>query len=129
MNEFMLVFFYFQVKKVVKTTTTRTVIPSVSDTLSLDGGGSVTGGYTAPMVYRQGPGGGVPMEYPTHTVPRNYHYGPPMGYEDYRGPPSEAYASLTRGARMDERYRYRSFKITSSPDERSKSTITSSFNV
>uniref|UniRef100_A0A8C4H629 Catenin (cadherin-associated protein), delta 1 n=1 Tax=Dicentrarchus labrax TaxID=13489 RepID=A0A8C4H629_DICLA len=96
------------VKKVVKTTHTRTVIPSVSDTLSLDGGGSVTGmgGYTAPMVYRQGPGAGVPMDYPTHTVPRNYHYGPPAGYDDYRtGPPSETYASLSRGARMDDRYR------------------------
>ncbi|KAM7009778.1 catenin delta-1 isoform 3-T5 [Tautogolabrus adspersus] len=98
------------VKKVVKTTHTRTVIPSVSDTLSLDGGGSVTGmgGYTTPMdrVYRQAPGVGVPMDYPTHTVPRNYHYGPPVGYEDYRtGPPSEAYTSLSRGARMDDRYR------------------------
>uniref|UniRef100_A0A665WCG8 Catenin delta-1-like n=1 Tax=Echeneis naucrates TaxID=173247 RepID=A0A665WCG8_ECHNA len=98
------------VKKVVKTTTTRTVIPSVSDTLSLDGGGSVTGmgGYTAPMdrVYRQAPSGGVPMDYPTHTVPRNYHYGPPGGYDSYRtGPPSEPYTSLTRGARMDDRYR------------------------
>uniref|UniRef100_A0AAQ6A918 Catenin (cadherin-associated protein), delta 1 n=1 Tax=Amphiprion ocellaris TaxID=80972 RepID=A0AAQ6A918_AMPOC len=91
------------VKKVVKTTTTRTVIPSVSDTLSIDGGGSVTGmaGYTTPMdrVYRPGPGGpGVPMDYPTHTVPRNYHYGPPAGYDDYHaGPPSETYASLNRG--------------------------------
>ncbi|XP_060903369.1 catenin delta-1 isoform X3 [Labrus mixtus] len=98
------------VKKVVKTTHTRTVIPSVSDTLSLDGGGSVTGmgGYTTPMdrVYRQAPGGGVPMEYPTHTVPRNYIYGPPAGYDDYRtGPPSEAYTSLSRGACMDDRYR------------------------
>lgn len=94
----------------MKTTTTRTVIPSVSDTLSLDGGGSVTGmsSYSQPMdrVYRQGPAVGVPMDYPTHTVPRNYHYAPP-GYDDYRtGPPSETYASLTRGARMDERYRY-----------------------
>ncbi|XP_038570287.1 catenin delta-1 isoform X2 [Micropterus salmoides] len=98
------------VKKVVKTTTTRTVIPSVSDTLSLDGGGSVTGmgGYTTPMdrVYRQVPGGGMPMDYPTHTVPRNYHYGPPGGYDDYRtGPPSDTYTSLSRGARMDDRYR------------------------
>lgn len=100
-----------KVKKVVKTTTTRTVIPSVSDTLSLDGGGSVTGmgGYTTPMdrVYRQVPGGGMPMDYPTHTVPRNYHYGPPGGYDDYRtGPPSDTYTSLSRGARMDDRYRY-----------------------
>lgn len=92
-------------KKVVKTTTTRTVIPSVSDTLSVDGG-SVVGGYTPPMVYRQTPGGVVPMEYPTHTVPRNYHYGPAGGYDDYRGgPPSETYTSLSRGARMDDRYR------------------------
>ncbi|KAG7458472.1 hypothetical protein MATL_G00220700 [Megalops atlanticus] len=91
------------VKKVVKTVTTRTVIPSVSDTLSLDGGGSVTGGYsTMDRVYRQG--GGVGGDYP--TVPRNYHYGPPGGYDDYRpGPPSEAYSSLSRGAHMDDRYR------------------------
>uniref|UniRef100_A0A671KGV2 Catenin delta-1-like n=1 Tax=Sinocyclocheilus anshuiensis TaxID=1608454 RepID=A0A671KGV2_9TELE len=94
------------VKKVTKTTTTRTVIPSVSDTLSLDGTGSVTGipGCNTPMdrVYRP-PGG--PMDYPTATVPRNYHYGPP-GYDDFRSyPPSEAYASLNRGTRMDDRYR------------------------
>ncbi|XP_028834158.1 catenin delta-1 isoform X2 [Denticeps clupeoides] len=91
------------VKKVTKTTTTRTVIPSVSDTLSLDGGGSMTGmmGYNAPM-YRQ-PGG---MDYPTATVPRNYHYGPPGGYDDYRGgPPSDTYSSLSRMARMDPAYR------------------------
>ncbi|XP_035982866.1 catenin delta-1 isoform X3 [Fundulus heteroclitus] len=45
-------------------------------------------------------------DYPTATVPRNYHYGPVGGYEDYRGgPPSEAYASLSRGSHMDERYR------------------------
>ncbi|XP_077426187.1 catenin delta-1 isoform X2 [Vanacampus margaritifer] len=98
------------VKKVVMPITTRTVIPSISDTLSLDGGGSATGmgAYVPPMDrgYRQAPGVGVPMEYPTHTVPRNYQYGPPGGYEDYRaGPPSEPYASLNRGARMDDRYR------------------------
>ncbi|XP_015255244.1 PREDICTED: catenin delta-1-like isoform X1 [Cyprinodon variegatus] len=45
-------------------------------------------------------------DYPTATVPRNYHYGPVGGYEDYRpGPPSEAYPSLSRGSHMDERYR------------------------
>uniref|UniRef100_A0A667WJY0 Catenin delta 1 n=1 Tax=Myripristis murdjan TaxID=586833 RepID=A0A667WJY0_9TELE len=98
------------VKKPVKTTTTRTVIPSVSDTLSLDGGGSVTGMGSYPVsmdrVYRPVPGVGGPMDYPTHTVPRNYHYGPPGGYDDYRtGPPSDTYTSLTRGARMDDRYR------------------------
>lgn len=98
--------FPLQVKKVIKTTTTRTVIPSVSDTLSLDGGGSVTGGggYPTPMAYR--PGAAVPMDYPTNTVPRNYHYGPPVGYADYRaGPPPDAYASLNRSAHMDDRYR------------------------
>uniref|UniRef100_A0A672QLB7 Catenin delta 1 n=1 Tax=Sinocyclocheilus grahami TaxID=75366 RepID=A0A672QLB7_SINGR len=94
------------VKKVTKTTTTRTVIPSVSDTLSLDGTGSVTGipvcNTPVDRVYRP-PGG--PMDYPTATVPRNYHYGPP-GYDDFRSyPPSEAYASLNRGTRMDDRYR------------------------
>ncbi|XP_077574708.1 catenin delta-1 isoform X3 [Stigmatopora nigra] len=98
------------VKTVVKTTKTRTVIPSISDTLSLDGGGSMTGmgAYIPPVDrgYRQAPGVGVPMEYPTHTVPRNYQYGPSAGYDDYRvAPPSETYASLTRGARMDDRYR------------------------
>uniref|UniRef100_A0A672I0J3 Catenin (cadherin-associated protein), delta 1 n=1 Tax=Salarias fasciatus TaxID=181472 RepID=A0A672I0J3_SALFA len=105
-----------QVKKVVKTTTTRTVVPSVSDTMSLDGGGSMTGvgGYTTPMnqVYRPAPGGGgMPMDYPTQTVPRNYHYGPsPGGYGDYRaGPPSDNYASLSRSAHMDDRYRCHSF--------------------
>ncbi|KAM6972649.1 catenin delta-1 [Aplochiton taeniatus] len=99
------------VKKVIKTTTTRTVIPSISDNLSLDGGGSVSGsmvsGYGPPMErHYRGPGG-PGGDYPTHTVPRNYHYGPPPGaYDDYRaGPPSEAYASLSRGARMDDRYR------------------------
>ncbi|CAF90038.1 unnamed protein product, partial [Tetraodon nigroviridis] len=52
------------------------------------------------------PGAGAPMDYPTNTVPRNYHYGPPVGYNDYRtGPPSEAYASLNRSAHMDDRYR------------------------
>ncbi|XP_049337154.1 catenin delta-1 isoform X3 [Astyanax mexicanus] len=94
------------VKKVTKTTTTRTVIPSVSDTLSLDGTGSVTGmsGYNAPIdrMYRQP----THMDYPTSTIPRNFHYGPPGGYDDYRtGPPSETYASLNRGTRMDDRYR------------------------
>ncbi|XP_053711432.1 catenin delta-1-like isoform X2 [Synchiropus splendidus] len=87
---------------------TRTTIPSVSDALSMDGGGSMTGGYTHPMerIYRQAPGPAMPMDYPTHTVPRNYHYGPPGGYDEYvPGPTPEAYASLSRGARMEDRYR------------------------
>ncbi|XP_030643965.1 catenin delta-1 [Chanos chanos] len=91
------------VKKVTKTTTTRTVIPSVSDTMSLDGTGSVTGMSGFGPAYRQTP---APMDYPTATVPRNYHYGPTGGYDDYRsGPTSETYASLNRGAHMDNRYR------------------------
>ncbi|KAJ8373426.1 hypothetical protein AAFF_G00265530 [Aldrovandia affinis] len=98
------------VTKTVKTTTTRTVIPSVSDVLSVDGGGSVTGGVggggysTVDRVYR--PPGGVVGDYPASTVPRNYHYAPPRGYEEYRpAVPSEVYSSLSRGVRMDERYR------------------------
>lgn len=81
----------------------------MSDTLSIDGGGSLVGGYTSsPMDlgYRQGPAGVVPMDYPARTVPRNYNYAPVGGYDDYRtAPPSEAYTSLSRGARMDDRYR------------------------
>nr|XP_015209454.1 PREDICTED: catenin delta-1 [Lepisosteus oculatus] len=98
------------VKKVVKTVTTRTVIPSISDNLSLDGSvqGGMVGGVnnysTLDRVYRQGgPQGVVPqhgeMYTGTATVPRNYHYATigGGGYEDsgYRtGPPSDTYASL-----------------------------------
>lgn len=83
----------------------RTVMPS--DSMSIDGGLTVSGmgGYSATLdrPYRQ-PGA---MDYPTATVPRNYHYGPVGGYDDYRGgPPSEAFTSLSRGSHMDERYRY-----------------------
>uniref|UniRef100_W5MMP6 Catenin (cadherin-associated protein), delta 1 n=1 Tax=Lepisosteus oculatus TaxID=7918 RepID=W5MMP6_LEPOC len=100
------------VKKVVKTVTTRTVIPSISDNLSLDGSvqGGMVGGVnnysTLDRVYRQGgPQGVVPqhgeMYTGTATVPRNYHYATigGGGYEDsgYRtGPPSDTYASLSR---------------------------------
>lgn len=85
----------------------RTVMPS--DSMSIDGGLSVSGmgGYSATLdrPYRH-PGAG---DYPTATVPRNYHYGPVGGYDDYRGgPPSEAYTSLSRGSHMDDRYRYNS---------------------
>uniref|UniRef100_A0A7N6BTV4 Catenin delta 1 n=1 Tax=Anabas testudineus TaxID=64144 RepID=A0A7N6BTV4_ANATE len=81
----------------------RTVLPS--DTKSIDGGLSVSGmsGYSATLdrPYRHLGAG----DYPTATVPRNYHYGPIGGYDDYRpGPPSEAYTSLSRGSHMDERY-------------------------
>ncbi|XP_076594840.1 catenin delta-1-like isoform X2 [Chaetodon auriga] len=80
----------------------RTVLPS--DSMSIDGGLSMSGmgGYSATLdrPYRQ------PGEYPTATVPRNYHYGPVGGYNDYRGgPPSETYTSLSRGSHMDDRYR------------------------
>ncbi|XP_046904064.1 catenin delta-1-like isoform X1 [Hypomesus transpacificus] len=87
-----------------KVVTSRTVIP---DSMSIDGGLSVSGmgGYSATLdrAYRQG--GGIP-DYPMATVPRNYHYAPSGGYDDYRaGPPSDTYASLSRGTRMDDRYR------------------------
>uniref|UniRef100_A0A8C9W5H3 Catenin delta 1 n=1 Tax=Scleropages formosus TaxID=113540 RepID=A0A8C9W5H3_SCLFO len=79
----------------VHTFTTRTVIPSVSDTLSLDGGGSVTGvgNYAATLdrVYGQSR-----PDYPTATVPRNYHY----------APIPETYVSLMDGYRtLDSGYR------------------------
>uniref|UniRef100_A0A8D0CPQ9 Catenin delta 1 n=1 Tax=Sander lucioperca TaxID=283035 RepID=A0A8D0CPQ9_SANLU len=82
----------------------RTVLPS--DSMSIDGGLSVSGmgGYSATLdrPYRHA----GPADYPTATVPRNYHYAPVGGYDDYRGgPPSEAYTSLSRGSHMDERYR------------------------
>ena len=82
----------------------RSVHPS--EGLSVDGGmmAPSMGSYTATLDrYRQA----VPADYPTATVPRNYHYGPPAGYDDYRpGPPSEAYSSMSRGTRMDDRYRW-----------------------
>uniref|UniRef100_A0A3Q4AIT2 Uncharacterized protein n=1 Tax=Mola mola TaxID=94237 RepID=A0A3Q4AIT2_MOLML len=82
----------------------RTVLPS--DSMSIDGSLSMSGmgGYSATLdrPYRH-PGA---ADYPTATVPRNYHYVPVGGYDDYRGgPPSEAYTSLSRGSHMDERYR------------------------
>uniref|UniRef100_H2U043 Catenin delta 1 n=1 Tax=Takifugu rubripes TaxID=31033 RepID=H2U043_TAKRU len=78
----------------IKKPISRTVLPS--DALSIDAGLSMSGmgGYSATLdrPYRQ-PG----VDYPTATVPRNYHYGPIGGYDDYRGgPPSEAYTSLSR---------------------------------
>ncbi|XP_037531206.1 catenin delta-1 [Nematolebias whitei] len=80
----------------------RTVIPSL--TMSIDGGLSPgMGVYSATLDRPYRP---IPGDYPTATVPRNYHYGPVGGYDEYRGgPPSEAYTSLSRGSHMDERYR------------------------
>lgn len=95
--------FYLTLQQ-MKKPISRTVLPS--DSKSIDGGLSVSvmGGYSATLdrPYRHVGGG----DYPTATVPRNYHYGPVGGYDDYRaGPPSEAYTSLSRGSHMDERYR------------------------
>uniref|UniRef100_A0A665T5C2 Catenin delta 1 n=1 Tax=Echeneis naucrates TaxID=173247 RepID=A0A665T5C2_ECHNA len=73
----------------------RTVLPS--DSMSIDGALSVSGmgGYSATLDRPYRPA--VAGDYPTSTVPRNYHYGPVGGYDDYRGgPPSEAYTSLSR---------------------------------
>ncbi|XP_039623550.1 catenin delta-1 isoform X1 [Polypterus senegalus] len=107
------------VKKVVKTVTTRTVIPSMSDSLSVDGSVQGSNNYAATLdrMY-QGGRGVVPsnemyMGPPgTSTVPRNYHYADTGSYQrnyddiGYRpGPPPDAYASLSRVTRMDERYR------------------------
>ncbi|XP_077589612.1 catenin delta-1-like isoform X2 [Stigmatopora nigra] len=78
----------------------RTVLPN--DSMSINGGMSMSG-YSATLDRPYRPTAG---DYPTATVPRNYHYGPVGAYDDYRGgPPSEAYTSLSRGSHMDERYR------------------------
>uniref|UniRef100_A0A8C7YG63 Catenin delta-1 n=1 Tax=Oryzias sinensis TaxID=183150 RepID=A0A8C7YG63_9TELE len=100
-NHISFVSLLFQMKKPMS----RTVMPSES--MGLDGGITVPGmgvySATLDRPYRQ-PGA---ADYPTATVPRNYHYGPMVGgYDEYRGgPPSEAYTSLSRGSHMDERYR------------------------
>lgn len=88
----------------MKKPVSRTVMPSL--TLSIDGGLSPNMGvYSATLDRAYRPP--VASDYPTATVPRNYHYAPAGGYDEYRGgPPSEAYASLSRGSHMDERYRY-----------------------
>ncbi|KAJ3588213.1 hypothetical protein NHX12_011807 [Muraenolepis orangiensis] len=102
----------------------RTVHPY--DALSVDPGLRVPGmgSYSATLDrHRQA----VPADYPTTTVPRNYHYGPPAGYDDYRpGPPSETYSSLSRGThtenysslsrgtRTDERYRQMDYRTLDS---------------
>lgn len=104
-----LLFFFWRLFNQMKKPISRTVLPSES--MSIDGGLSVPGmsGYSATLdrPYRQ-PGA---VDYPTVTMPRNYHYGPVGGYDDYRGGPPSDYTSLSRGSHMDERYRYRgSFK-------------------
>ncbi|KAL4640627.1 catenin delta-1-like isoform X1 [Arapaima gigas] len=79
------------VKKVVKTVTTRTVVPSVSDVMSVDG----SGGYPGTMDHGHRAAGPPGRDYPSSTVPRGYQY----------GPPSDTYSSLGRAAQMDPRYR------------------------
>ncbi|RVE75833.1 hypothetical protein OJAV_G00002850 [Oryzias javanicus] len=79
--------------------TPSVVIPSVSD-------GEGSGTTPIDLRNNQGPGGGVPKDYPVSTVPRNHHYRPQGGSSDYSSPPhSDAYASLNKGARKDDRYR------------------------
>lgn len=97
----------------------RTVPPSQS---SMDGMLSPAMGVYSATLDRPYRPTGV-GDYPTATVPRNYHYAPVGGYEDYRpGPPSEAYTSLSRGSHMDERYRYRNTR-------NSEEVQTQNFNV
>ncbi|XP_069485135.1 catenin delta-1 isoform X3 [Ambystoma mexicanum] len=96
------------VKKVVKTVTTRTIqVPVGPDGLPLDGS-AVPGGYiqTLDRNFRtnNGDGGGYMGPVGTSTVPRNYHYND--GYGNPYDTGSEAnYSSLSRVARMDERFR------------------------
>ncbi|KAM4732113.1 catenin delta-1-like isoform 4-T4 [Anableps anableps] len=86
----------------MKKPVSRTVPPSQS---SIDGMLSAGMGVYSATLDRPYRPTGV-GDYHTGTVPRNYHYAPVGGYEDYRpGPPSEAYTSLSRGSHMDERYR------------------------
>uniref|UniRef100_A0A8C9T3E2 Catenin delta 1 n=1 Tax=Scleropages formosus TaxID=113540 RepID=A0A8C9T3E2_SCLFO len=78
------------VKKAVKTVTTRTVIPSVSDMLSVDGMGPYPG--TMDRGYRAA---GLPgRDYPSGPTPHGYQYAP-----------SDTYSSLGRGVHMEPRYR------------------------
>lgn len=106
-----------QVKKVVKTVTTRTVqqVPLGPDGLPLEtspvGGGS---GYVQTMdrnFRKNGTGGpGAYLGQPgTATLPRNYHYPDGYGrpYDDGGAYPGSehSYGSLSRVTRIDERYR------------------------
>ncbi|XP_043932561.1 catenin delta-1 [Protopterus annectens] len=93
------------VKKVVKTVTTRTVVPVAGDNMSDIS--SIQGSYiqTLDRKYR-GVNDGYAAQPGTATVPRNYHYADNYGrpYDDGY-PPMDNYSSLSRTARMDDRYR------------------------
>ncbi|XP_042302292.1 catenin delta-1 isoform X6 [Sceloporus undulatus] len=102
-----------QVKKVVKTMTTRTVqqVPVGSDGLPVDGS-PVTNSYiqTIDRNFRKNTNGGpgAYMSQPgTATLPRNYHYPDGYGrpYEDSYHGSEHNYGSLSRVTRIDERYR------------------------
>ncbi|XP_053133882.1 catenin delta-1 isoform X3 [Hemicordylus capensis] len=102
-----------QVKKVVKTMTTRTVqqVPLGPDGLPVDGS-PVTNNYIQTMDrnFRKNANGGPSayMSQPgTATLPRNYHYPDGYGrpYEDGYHGSEHSYGSLSRVTRIDERYR------------------------
>lgn len=103
----------FQVKKVVKTVTTRTVqqVPVGPDGLPLETS-PVTSNYVQTMDrnFRKN-GNGGPGSYlvqaGTATLPRNYHYPDGYGrpYEDGYPGSDHSYGSLSRVTRIDERYR------------------------
>nr|XP_016849847.1 PREDICTED: catenin delta-1 isoform X6 [Anolis carolinensis] len=102
-----------QVKKVVKTMTTRTVqqVPVGPDGLPVDGS-PVTNSYiqTIDRNFRKNTNGGpgAYMSQPgTATLPRNYHYPDGYGrpYEDSYHGSEHNYGSLSRVTRIDERYR------------------------
>ncbi|XP_062823224.1 catenin delta-1 isoform X6 [Anolis carolinensis] len=102
-----------QVKKVVKTMTTRTVqqVPVGLDGLPVDGS-PVTNSYiqTIDRNFRKNTNGGpgAYMSQPgTATLPRNYHYPDGYGrpYEDSYHGSEHNYGSLSRVTRIDERYR------------------------
>lgn len=98
------------VKKVVKKVTTRTIqVPVGPDGLPLDGS-ALPGGYiqTLDRNFRtnngEGGGGGYMGPVGTATVPRNYHYNDGYG-NPYDTGSENNYSSLSRMARMDDRYR------------------------
>ncbi|XP_078064834.1 catenin delta-1-like, partial [Mustelus asterias] len=97
------------VKKVIKTVTTRMVHELPGDQLSLDGS-SVQGGYTQTLDRKfRTNGESYLMPQGSSTVPRGYSYqeayGRPQGQRlGYGDPALEGYGSLSRGARIDQRY-------------------------
>ncbi|XP_041029896.1 catenin delta-1 isoform X1 [Carcharodon carcharias] len=98
------------VKKVIKTVTTRMVHELPGDHLSLDGSSSVQGGYTQTLDRKfRSNGEGYLVPHGSSTVPRGYSYqeayGRPPGQRlGYGDPALDGYGSLSRGARVDQRY-------------------------